>query len=243
MRYNYASLNQVQKNSISRQINRLKKEKDKKGNVKYPEISNMASESVTKFLNKFSVVKLKYEGDDDQSKLELLDKQIDDFMADANITTNFFKTLRNGWYYMVVRSSEEQNKKITKRDFVAHTFTAMTFAQLNINDFYDKCDIDFPSRSYIDSETGKIEDIFLTNFEVRPAIIDLFSIYRAENPEKKRTQSLVGFVTEKTTEIADVFKISADNEIDKDLSKYLAWIIVTQNNRFEGIKEVSNYED
>lgn len=241
--YNYGSLNEVLHNSIWKQISNLKKEKDDQGNTKYPKISSMSDLDIEKFLDKFVVTKLRYEGDDDESKLQDLDKRIQNFISSANIGSNFFSSLKEGWYYMIVRSSEDKAKKITKEEFVAHTFAAISFEQVDQQRFFDKCDISYESQNYINSQAKEIEDLFLAHFEIRPAIITLFSKYRKANQGKRNLEMLVDFITDEASKFDNIVKFSGKHQIGYDVAKYLAWMVVTQDSEFENIKKVANYED
>lgn len=241
--YNYTSFNEVLHKSIRKQITNLKREEDKQGNTKYPEISSMSGEDIDKFLDKFAVTKFWYEGDDDESKLQDLDKRIQNFIASARIENKFFSSLKEGWYYMVVRSSESEKKKITKKEFVAHTFASISFEQVDQRTFFDKCDISYESQNYINSQTNEIENSFLSHFQIRPAIITLFSEYRRKNRSKKNLEMLVDFITENASKLDNIVNFSGKHKIGSDVAKFLAWIVVTQDSEFKNIKKVANYED
>jgi hypothetical protein len=244
VKYSYNQFNNQIKNKIDKQVRNLSKEV-KNNRIQNQFINELDQNNINEILTKFSVVKLRYEGADDESKLLMLDERIEEFLLKASFHNKLKEPLRNEWYFMFSRSSEDAKKKITLENFVAHTFVTVSICETDDEQFFKSCNIDLESMNYIQSQNTQLKHMFLSKFGVQSTITKLFYDYKRENSDASNLECLIQFINENLDELSKVLdlNISTGDKVKIDTVKYMAWVIIFQSHFLNKIKEITNYED
>lgn len=244
-RYGYRQLNESIRKKIMDQVRNLKNEKDKRGRIgKNKFIRDLNEEGLEQILDKLSIVKFRYEGEDDQSKLVLLKEYIETFTTKIRIKSRLNEVLKDAWYFMISRSSEDEKKKIKKEDFVAQTFVTVSLYENDDETFFDKCELDFPSMNYIRNQADELRSLFLHKFTAESAIMGLYTNFAQKNHGKK-LDGLADFLNQEINEVSEALEMDiSDGDIIKiDTVKYIAWTMISQSVILNTIEKVSNYDN
>ncbi len=193
---------------------------------------------------KLKVMKIEYSGDDDETKLSELEKKVRKFMDTAHINLSKYDSLLKSMLFLVYRSAEDSKKSISKKDFASYTAATLLIGTSQIERFLTLFNIDFENEDYIRSQYSEFLSPKAFDFSVTSKVNMLLFDYGKQNHGLSRDDKARDFVNKNYEKICAPLGIDIENDVrNKDVAKFILWLIVTNNSDFSNIKEALNYED
>lgn len=212
----------------------LKKLKEFNGTLEHSEID----------FSKLKVMKIEYAGDDDETKLSELEKKVRKFMDAAHINLSKYDALLKSMLFLVYRSAEDSKKVISKKEFAGYTAATILIGTSQIERFLTLFDIDFDDEDYIRGQYSEFLKPMAFDFSVVTKVNMLLFNYGKQNHGLSRDDRARDFVNKNYGDVCTYLGIDVEGDSrNKDVAKFILWLIVTNNSDFKNIKEALNYEN
>lgn len=221
--YNYEDLEPILKTKVSAKIKKL-------------DINNFKEN-----LDKFYVLKISYEGADDRTKLREFNDRIDVLVNNMGLNPHK-RDLANEWQQMIMRSTEEEERTVTKEEFYSHTVVTAMFSRKvdskDFNDFLDIFDVSAENESYIREQYEELVDGLYDDFEMINKIETEYNNFLKTGANMPRTKRLKKFVEKYESTLSE--DIGRTKKKDSDVVKFLIWITIKTKNIADEIRDVIN---
>lgn len=194
-------------------------------------------------LKKLKIMKINYWGSDDETKLSELKRKILEFMESASIGSGKYQIFLTGLMFLVYRSSEDEKKTISKKDFAGYTASTLLLDNTQLENFFDMFDISMGNEEYIRNQYADYLKPMSFDFKLITLVNDLVKSYNPKDKTMRRSKRITSFVNENYIKICPHLGINSDKKQDIDVAKFILWLIITNNTNFMNIKEALNYEN
>lgn len=223
MKYNYNSLSQKEKDVINKQAKIYKIDIDN-----------------PKLLNKLTVTRIQYQGQDEQSKFQELRKRTENLINDARIYSGNTTSLMNEWIKMFTHNTEYPNVNVNKEQFTAHTEMTV-LDRPNFDKFFDIFDDDI-NEEYIKNEYHTTLAKVCLNFSIKNKIENEFFIFKKQHLDIKRQDRFKSFTENFAEEVTKMVGLTNKND-DLCIAKLIIWLIIRQKHICQDIEESFNFEN
>lgn len=194
--------------------------------------------------SKLKVMKIEYSGDDDETKIAELEKKVRKFMDSAHINLSKYDALLKSMLFLVYRSAEDSKKIISKKDFAGYTAATLLIGTSQIERFLTLFDVDFNDEDYIRGQYSEFLKPMAFDFSVISRVNMLLFDYGKQNRGLSRDDKARDFVNKHYGDVCTYLGIDvATDNRNKDVARFILWLIITNNSDFKNIKEALNYED
>lgn len=245
--YNYKHFDKDIKGKISTQIGNIKNDfnnnKDKNLSAY---TNNLSTDKLDQILNNLSVMKFAFDGEDNDSKLQLAYQYLEQFLTNLKIYGSVdTRTVFNNLYTRInigTGMDKGNKRKIIKKGSILAELL-VSFLRSN-NSLYDNfashCQIDFGEDEYIKNEVNELKDLFINDFDLQSKIYADYKNYVLEHKNiSDRWDKLGSFINQNISQLSKQFKMT-----DKqDVVKYMVWIMICKRRNIAAIKEECNYEN
>lgn len=199
--------------------------------------------NIGKNIDKLYIMKISYEGADDQTKFRELNDRVERFTEKIKLV-GYKRELTNEWQQMITRSTEEEKKTVKKEEFYSHTMVTIMYSnKTSSKDFYDfleTFDVAYDNEVYIKEQYEELVDKLYSDFDKVNIICEAYLNFLRTNADLKRSQRFEKFVNEYTPVLKKDMGIKSKK--DDDVVKFLIWITIKSQGCAEDIKDVINYE-
>ena len=228
----------------------MKKDHSTLSNVAIDRINGLIEELKVKDKNyktvdflydKLTVTKLAYQGIDDDSRLERLEKPINRFLSKAKIENGRYSRLLKEWTFLFYRSSENKKYTITTENFVERTEIAI-MDDPNLDDFFRTFHIRTGNKAYIMNNYSRYLKKLIRHFNIMSAIQKDFNSYKLKNQNLYEDEIEKKFVNEEYEKIANMMGFEND-ESEKDIAKLIIWLRIIHDSYFYNIERAAKIEN
>lgn len=218
VQYKYSDLEKKDREKVEEHLEKAKDTDNKYQSVEFD-------------LDKFSIIKIYYEGSDDDTKLQELYKVANDFINDTGISETYRRILINEWLNLFSRNAEEPDKFVDKETFINHTQVAL-IDNPKLNEFFDLYDI---------VEDESIVTIYENN--LRGSLFDFELVSKIIKDWKRGSYKKSNMKEFIDSEIPNIIDDGNLDENQKNAVRLLIWMILTNRSDLMGIKKVTEDEN
>lgn len=205
------------------------------------DLLNELNYDIKKFkLEDLTIIKIAYQGNDDDSKLERLEKPINKFLAKARIDSSRYFSLLRDWSYIFYRNSES-TYTVTPEKFVRRTEVTL-LDDPNLDEFFRTFHIKTGNKRYIKNNYSNYLEKLYSDFKIMSIIQRDYAEYCVHNIEKEDDEVEKDFVNEEAEKIVDNLGLKNSKE-DLDIAKLIVWLRILHDIYFENIEEAAGIEN
>lgn len=219
----------------------------------YINLSSVAKDRITKFLgeltqydiNKFefkklTVIKIAYQGNDDDSKLERLEKPINRFLDKARIEKGRYYSLLKDWSYIFYRNSES-SYTVTPEDFVRRTEVTI-LDEPDLDTFFKEFHVITGNKQYIKNNYSTYLEKLYSDFKIMSIIQRDYSKFCLHNMNEDGIKTDDEFVNKESKKILEDLGLR-DRKEDIDIARLIVWSRINHQAYFENIEEAVGVEN
>ncbi|WP_312399558.1 dsDNA nuclease domain-containing protein [Leuconostoc lactis] len=186
--------------------------------------------------NKLGIMKIAYEGADAYTRESELDKRINYFIGQTQLSISHFLNLKNEWRQMIATTTEFPKKTITKETFYSHTVVTEMFQTPDFDNFFDECDVLPGNEVYIQNNYVHYLTRLMENFQQVNAIETSFIIFKQANSHLDRKSLKLNFINFYYPKLKKALGL-VDVE-DDDVAKFIIWMSIRTSSVTRHIKDV-----
>ncbi|MCC4357473.1 dsDNA nuclease domain-containing protein [Limosilactobacillus reuteri] len=198
-------------------------------------LEDKTENELMKYKNKLLITKIQYSGYDEESRLQLLNQQITDFMSKADIPTSNHRFLKDEWIVLFSQSTEDKTE-ISLKQFIAHT-EAVILDFPNLDKFFEELEIEYQNEGYVEQGYQKYLKFLAGNYLIISKIRKAFSEYRQLNLNLGRSELRKRFINEWAPKFLNEFDFPEGNK-NIDIVKLVLWLVIRKDSMLNSIERV-----
>lgn len=202
------------------------------------ELSNKLKQLENDLENKFSIIKIRYEGKDLASKTTDLRKKVAEFVDNVGLPDKLTQIFFDRWLLMMMDSASNRKIKIDRERFKGETVIITILKENDIIKFVEEFDLTPSSKQIIEDGYVDIFDQIISNYETLSTVNSEFQKYRNKNMLKKNSELLTGFIELESAKIID--SIWGTMSVDEEIAKYVIWSIIKNSAYMDRIERAMN---
>lgn len=192
-------------------------------------------------LEKITITKIHYDGNDTDSKYQELLNKAKRFIGPTEILESQIDALLNEWLLTFERTAQNPKVIITKEKFTSIT-ELVALDSPKFDDFFDFFDDD-SNEDYIKNEYRDYLAKVCLDFQIRSEIDTNFREYQLKNrlKEPSRTKRRKNFIEEYAPTLGTKIGLQNSSE-DISISRLIIWLLIRQGSLCHSIEELVNID-
>lgn len=186
-------------------------------------------------IQKLTITKLHYFGNDTESKLQQLELQIKRLLGSARIGLDKYDALLNGWRMLFTQSTENSHESISKEHFAYYT-DAIVIDTPQLDKFFLEFNIIPGNQGYIENQYACHLKMLGQDFKILSRIDTAYKSFVSDNLALDFHSSQVKFINNFASEMLEALGLT-NSSADLDISKLVIWLVIRQRALFSSIGE------